>query len=83
MEEVTSNMTIAAMMMYLACHEVEWKCTNIKSYPIFCAYPIFFAILGLFPRFPTHIILHHSSLLTLPVITKDPFTVTKDPFTVL
>ena len=41
MEEVTSNMTIAVMMMYLACHEVEWKCTNIKSYPIFCAYPIF------------------------------------------
>ena len=39
MEEVTSNMTIAVMMMYLACHEVEWKCTNIKSYPIFCAYP--------------------------------------------
>ena len=36
MEEVTSNMTIAVMMMYLACHEVEWKCTNIKSYPIFC-----------------------------------------------
>ena len=41
MEEVTSNMTIAVMMIYLACHEVEWKCTNIKSYPIFCAYPIF------------------------------------------
>ena len=41
MEEVTSNMTIAVMMMYLACHEVEWKCTNIKSYPIFCADPIF------------------------------------------
>ena len=36
MEEVTSNMTIAVMMMYLACHEVEWKCTNIKSSPIFC-----------------------------------------------
>ena len=36
MEEVTSNMTIAVMMIYLACHEVEWKCTNIKSYPIFC-----------------------------------------------
>ena len=35
MEEVASNMTIAVMMIYLACHEVEWKCANIKSYPIF------------------------------------------------
>ena len=43
MEEVASNMTIAVMMMYLACHEVEWKCTNSNR-------TLFFAILGLMKR---------------------------------
>ena len=31
MEEVTSNMTIAVMMVYLDCHEMEEKCENRKA----------------------------------------------------
>ena len=42
MEEVTSNTTIAVIMAYLDCYDMEYWWRNISSYQGFLPYRVFF-----------------------------------------